>query len=259
MTDESTIPANTLRRVRGLLNKAENAGTEGEAEVYNARAQELISRYGIEAAMLDAGRDPRERPDVERKRIIVKAPYSRDKIGLLAAIATRMGCRVVVVGGYGGGDRELAELWGFPADVLRVELVYTSLLMQATNRVVHVRPSGYENVGAYRRAWWVGFTAAINRRIKAQEEQATAAAEATRRTEERDRRGALISVALVLVGRADLVESAVKAAYPDMKDPRKRVLSSDSGMRAGYKAGHEADMGDRGYLATGSGRKTVGG
>ena len=48
-----------LERVRKLLAKAEDSGvTAAEAEVFNAKAAELIARHGIDAALLAAAGAP---------------------------------------------------------------------------------------------------------------------------------------------------------------------------------------------------------
>ena len=44
------------------------------------------------------------------------------------------------------------------ADLERVELLYTSLLLQATRELIHVRPDEWgESTAAYRRSWLAGF------------------------------------------------------------------------------------------------------
>jgi hypothetical protein len=44
---------------------------------------------------------------------------------------------------------------GYTADLERAGVLYTSLLLQATTRLVRVRPPAYsgESVAAYRRSW----------------------------------------------------------------------------------------------------------
>lgn len=256
VTDRTPIPERTLRRVRALLDKAEATEFEDEADALNAQAQRLISQYGIEAAMLDAGRAPGDRSGVERRPIVIGAPYARDRIGLLGVIGLAMGCRVITLSDPAAPPRTVpgrVELWGFPSDTARVELVYTSLLAQAVRRVERVRPerSG-EHLGAYRRAWWQGFIVAISERIAAQEEQAASAAQDAATARHHECGGVPTSVALVLAERGDTVQAAVITVYPDVEPESPRRLSSRAGLRAGYQAGNEADMGNRDYVGTGT-------
>ena len=48
-----------LDTVRKLLAKADGAATPAEAEVYTAKAIELMARHGIDEALLAGARPPR--------------------------------------------------------------------------------------------------------------------------------------------------------------------------------------------------------
>ena len=83
-----------LERVRRLLAKAEGASTEAERDAYNAKAAELIARYGIEEALLAEDRQERQVPgDLV---VGLDPPYARDKGSLLAAIAGPLRVRAVM-------------------------------------------------------------------------------------------------------------------------------------------------------------------
>ena len=78
-----------LGRIRKLLAKAEDpACTADEAELFTAKAAELIAKYGIDRALLAV-----EDPDTDRvgDRVIpLDAPYALDKAALLHVVATEL-------------------------------------------------------------------------------------------------------------------------------------------------------------------------
>src|SRR5690349_14609911 len=83
-----------LVRVRRLLSKAEGATTESERDAYNAKAAELIARYGIEEALLAAAEATGARP--ADRIVALDAPYARDKASLLSAVAIPLGVQGVL-------------------------------------------------------------------------------------------------------------------------------------------------------------------
>ena len=83
-----------LAKVRKLLAKAEDpAATAHEAEVYTAKAAQLIADYGIDRALLAAA-DPSRDPVGDRV-VDLDPPYAADKAELLATVATRLRCKAV--------------------------------------------------------------------------------------------------------------------------------------------------------------------
>ena len=132
------------------------------------------------------------------------------------------------------------HLFGYESDLFRVELLFTSLLLQASSRLAGTTAPPYESLAAYRRSWLAGFTAAVTQRLRAAEEQAGRAAEAAQ-DEERPRGR---SVALVLVDRSRAVAEAVDGEYPHLRTAATRSLSG-SGGASGWAAGQRADLGGR--------------
>ncbi|WP_346345683.1 DUF2786 domain-containing protein [Streptomyces sp. SID5643] len=114
-----------LTRIRALLAKAEATGFPEEAEALSAKAQELMARHSVDEALL-AARAPS--PDVPGAcRIGVEPPYEQAKAVLLDAIADANHCRAVWNEPLG-----FSTVVGFETDLEAVELLYTSLLVQAT-------------------------------------------------------------------------------------------------------------------------------
>lgn len=231
-----------LERVRRLLSKAEGAATDAERDAYNAKAAELIARYGIDEALLAA---QQQAPQHAADRVVVlDPPYARDKGSLLAAVAGPLRVRAVLrqvrSPGPSSANALSMHLFGMAADLERVDVLYTSLLVQAAHGLAVVRPKRVtESVAAYRRSWMIGFAYIIQQRL------AMAEAEMQRRAEAATGSGAAStgpSVSLVLADRTALVDAAVLSAYPRLRSARGRLLSG-SGSAEGAAAARRADLG----------------
>lgn len=126
-----------LGRIRALLAKAESSSFPAEAEALSAKAQELMARYSIDAALLgaravaDAGRAAGAGAASAQApgacRIGIDAPYEPAKALLLDAVAEANRCQAVWSSELG-----FSTVIGFEADLELAELLYTSLLLQAT-------------------------------------------------------------------------------------------------------------------------------
>lgn len=228
-----------LSKVRALLAKAESTTYPEEAEALTAKAAELIAKYGIDQAMLAAAGGRRDA--IDQQRIDVDDPYSNEKATLLGRIARALRCRVV----YWGTSRRTAycTLIGYESDRERVELLYTSLLLQAASQITRVRPPqdpskwdgpSASQIARYRRSWFIGFAHAVQRRLSAIEEHAAEQAETT----------GTPGTALVLADRKTQVDRWLGEQYPNLKEggKSKAVLNSDAYF-AGVKVGRNADLG----------------
>ena len=235
MNRRHDVPPALLARVRKILAKAEDpATTPQEAETYTAKAAELIAAYGIDQALLA---DSRPGSDVVGDRVVVvEAPYALDKASLLSAVAVSLRCQAVQRTRYHSGGKQLSmHLFGYESDLARAELLYTSLLLQASGRLQRSSAPPGENVAAYRRSWLAGFTSAVSRRLRDVEERAASEEPEGASTTGR-------SVSLVLADRSVAVRSAMEQEYPHLRKAQARSLSG-SGGRSGYLAGQRADLG----------------
>ena len=175
-----------LDTVRKLLAKADGAATPAEAEIYTAKAVELMARHGIDEALLAAAR-PEHGRDRHLPHIAVADPYSAGKARLLAWTASALRCRAVLHEA-GGGRVAAVTVLGFASDRARVELLYTSLLLQASTQLAGQRPAwAGESVAAYRRSWLHGFAVRVHRRLVEAEARAAEAAAARRPRQRRGR------------------------------------------------------------------------
>jgi Protein of unknown function (DUF2786) len=257
------VGTDKLDIVRKLLAKAERAATAAEAEIYTAKAVELMARHGIDQALLAARLGPgaRDRDEIAASHIAVADPYSAGKARLLAWTASALRCRAVLHEA-GGGRVAAVTVLGFASDRARVELLYTSLLLQASSRLAVLRPEwAGESVAAYRRSWLHGFAVRVHQRLVEAETTAaadrdaestadtaadTAAPTAAARSSPP---GAERSVTLVLADRSARVDQAYAEAFPQVGRARRAQLSG-SGYTAGVWAGARADLGHRAMPST---------
>lgn len=152
-----------LERIRNLLAKAESTEFEAEAMAFTAKAQQLMTRHAIDVAML--GRDVHARPaEPIVVRIPVDAPYADAKSLLLQTVAEHGRCRTVFHAGP-----SLSTVVGFPADVGAVELLFTSLLVQAQTALgaaANRAPAGTRTRSqSYRSAFLLSYADRIGARL----------------------------------------------------------------------------------------------
>jgi hypothetical protein len=216
-----------LERVRKLLARAEHPATPpAEAESCSAKAAELMSRYVIDQAMLDAGDGRRGSAPVVR-RIVVDAPYTIVKSVLLDRVAKSFRVCVAIGPDHGAGRR--CTLVGFDADLTMTEVLFTSLLLQASTAMI-AASAGHPRVKAFRRSFLMGYADMIGHRL----------AEVRRSTEE-VADAETPGTSLVLVDRATQVEAAFAEEFPHLRSLRTTV-SSAGGLTAGHAAGARADL-----------------
>lgn len=233
MTTSSTV---MLEKVRKLLAKAEDpAASPEEAEVYTAKAAQLIADHGIDAALLAADAPGSDR--VADRVVHLEAPYSKDKAQLLCAVANQLRCRAVLRTrrDFDGRAHHSVHLFGHESDLDRADLLFTSLLLQSTSRLARTPVPRGEHKAAFRRSWLAGFTMSISLRLERAEQEAEARATSREATSGR-------STGLVLADRSAVVDETLQQAYPHLRSARPRELSG-SGMRDGYAAGVNADLG----------------
>ncbi|WP_217129389.1 DUF2786 domain-containing protein [Streptomyces sp. AC558_RSS880] len=220
-----------LAKIRALLAKAEDsATTPEEAEVYFGKAAELMAKYGIERAMLAATDPNADRPG--DRVITVEGSYTTDRLYLLGYVADALHC-TSIKRRVGRGRTEV-HIFGYESDLDRVELLFTSLLLQMFNGMRQGRPARGESLVTYRKAWAAGFIVRIDERlreIEARAQQEAPAAASGRSTE------------LVLADRKAVVEARFAAAYPNAVTPTGSARRRGSGLDAGREAANRADLG----------------
>jgi hypothetical protein len=227
MTDD------VLARIRKLLAVAEHPTTPaGEADAAARAAERLIAKYVVDEALIEAGAPSRSKPVI--RTIVVEAPYASAKTLLVGAVANAHGARAVTHSGEGPRVR----LVGFAGDLALVDLLYTSLLLQATTSLRRQPVSGR----AFRRAFLVGFAVEVSERLQAARRDAVAGTGSA-------------STTIALRDRDEEVDDAVREQFPRLRNGRttisdRRGLSAgrQSGATANLSAGHNQVDGRRGAL-----------
>jgi Protein of unknown function (DUF2786) len=231
------LSEDVLARVRKLLAVAEHPNTPPEEADNAARAAErMIAKHAIDEALLDAAAQTRTRP--ESRSLLVEPPYASAKTTLAGAVASAHGVRAIIV--RGGDEPQRVILIGFPADLQVVDLLYTSLLLQATTSVRRQPASGR----AFRRAFLIGFAAEVGERLRSARTEAVAEAGGA-------------STALAVRDRQRDVDDAVREQFPHLRTTRTTV-SDRGGLLAGRQSGATADLAS-GSNQLGDRRKSIAG
>ncbi|MGI8663096.1 MAG: DUF2786 domain-containing protein [Acidimicrobiales bacterium] len=230
------IDVAVLERVRALLSKAESTTFEAEADALSAKAQEMMAKHSIDRALLE-GRAV-SGATVATRRFLIEDPYARARFTLLSEVARACGCDAVLLEPLG-----IANVFGFGDDLTAVDLLYTSLLVQASTAVAAARPPGRRaasQLAAFRRAFLVAFAQRVGLRLTAVRSDAVHEAQIAHGD----------SILPVLANRRSLVEAHMVQAAPNSRRMSQR-LSDAGGYQAGQSAGDRATFSHQATLAGG--------
>jgi hypothetical protein len=221
------------------LAKAESTTFAGEAEALSTKAQELMARYAIDAAMVVAGDVGRASDGPTGLRVPVDDPYAGAKSILLSAVASANGCQAVWSKGLG-----FSTVVGFESDLEFVDILYTSLLVQATSAMVaagsQVDRRGRSRTRSFRQSFLLAYATRIGHRLRAAEAAGRAAAE-----EEYGE-----AMLPVLADRSDSVAAACDEAFPGAMS-RSVSISNAAGWAAGSAAADLASLDGRAEVPAG--------
>lgn len=213
------VEARMLAKVRALLSKAESTEFDAEAETLTAAAQKLMSRYSLDAAMVEHAAGTQQQVGV--RRIWLDAPYVRAKSLLVSAVAAANRCRTVLVEHIG-----FVTVIGAPADLRTVELLSTSLLVQATRAMVSSGTSrsrsGVTRTRSFRQSFLASYAQRIKERLMEADRSALAETEDPR-------------LLPVLSARSRAVDDRLEQLYPNAGS---MGVSTNNG--AGWAAGRAA-------------------
>ncbi|MEV7183017.1 DUF2786 domain-containing protein [Kitasatospora sp. NPDC093102] len=226
-----------LARIRALLAKAESTEYPEEAEALTAKAQQLMAQHSIDEALLAAADADRDTPAA--LRIGVDNPYEGPKTMLLDAVAAANRCRVVWAKEFG-----FCTVVGFDGDLDGVELLYTSLLVQATHALNKAGSRKDSRSKAFRQSFLVAYAARIRERLTAATERATSAAAAGRHLREDGTEEQLLPderLLPALAARSEAVDEEVGRLFPKLVSQRVRV-SDGVGWAAGRAAADRAAL-----------------
>jgi Protein of unknown function (DUF2786) len=224
-----------LHKVTALLAKAESTNFPDEAEALTAKAQQLMTRHAIDQAHIAAG--SAGEPHVGGRRVGIDDPYAGARYLLLSSVADANRCRAVWTRHWG-----FSTVFGDEGDLDAVELLYTSLLVQATRAMVsEPRASGVGrsagrrggragDTRSFRQSFLVAFARRVGERL-AQAAEAVTADEATRST-------ALVPL---FEARRAAAKAALDEAFPDLRTTRMSARNAE-GWQAGVRAADRAEL-----------------
>lgn len=231
MSDQTT--SDMARKVRALLDKAEATEFTFERDAFTAKAMKLMAQHQISEAMIADARPAADRRDTFTERTVGlgKGVYVRARLSLIDAVSRANTCKIATAVRWEG---RVVYVAGFAADVERVEVLYTSLLLQATSEMNRMEiPAGAKAV-TVRRSFLLGFGTTVGRRLRE-----TLAEETV--TYERDT--GTTGVALVLADRKHEVEDLFFKRYGKLRSLGQSSASVDSdAVRSGRAAGERADI-----------------
>ena len=222
--------AKIMSTIRALLAKAEATTFEAEREVFAAKAQDLMTRHSIDAALLDHRHGEQLGAGVRKRRFHLDNPYATEKCYLLNTVARLNNVKIVYEDRFA-----TATAIGFPTDIELTDLLFTSLLVQAArglHDLVATAGKGRTSSPAFRRAYWIAFGVRIGERLTEAQAQATHEAEAVHG-------GALV---LVMKEREEAVASITEQLFKNTTKMKSRRLDSD-GWDAGRAAAANANLG----------------
>jgi hypothetical protein len=224
-----------LHKVTSLLAKAESTSFPDEADALTAKAQQLMTRHAIDHAMVAAGAAHTGAGlAVGGRRVGIDDPYGGARFLLLTVVAEANRCRAVWSKYWG-----FATVFGEEGDLDTVELLYTSLLVQATRAMVAEAPSGRGAAGrtrSFRQSFLVAFSRRIGARLQEAADAVTAAAAA--------RSTALVPL---LEARREAAAAAADEAFPRIGTTRMSANDA-AGWHAGTRAASQAQLDMRGVL-----------
>ncbi|WP_433014317.1 DUF2786 domain-containing protein [Kribbella sp. CA-294648] len=219
-----------LARIRALLAKAEATDFPDEAEALSGKAQELMAKFSLDQALVDADPELDLPDDSGARRIWVETPYVSAKAQLVGAVASANRCRTVSV-----EQLAMVTIVGAELDLQLTELLSTSLLVQANRAMLaagkHIGQRGESRTRSFRQSFLMAYAQRIGERLEATTEAAQAAVPA----EDADR------LLPVLTRREEQVEALFTKLFPETVTRRTRITNG-AGWAAGLSAADQAQL-----------------
>ncbi|AVJ50825.1 hypothetical protein SEA_OLANP_82 [Mycobacterium phage OlanP] len=244
--------AKMQKQVAKLLRHAEDVVGTPEEAVFMAKAFELIAKYGLDMASIEAdkqGLDTSDMPDAIKWSARIDGKYTAQQVLLLHGIVIALHCKAVLTHEVSSGTRmPVLHVFGVPRHIERVQFLWEILRPQMLRLVDSVRPAeGFTprytydyrtgeyrqkktsgQLKSYRRAWIAGFAQTVSERVKAQEDKVLESAD---------------SGALVLYrGDKERAALALREAFPRTRRARGRTRFDSNGYAHGQRDGRSASL-----------------
>jgi Protein of unknown function (DUF2786) len=160
-----------LTRIRALLAKAEATDYPAEAEALTAKAQDLMTRHAIDEALVHA--EAGDSITVIGRRIHIDNPYALEKAILLNGVAEANRVRAAW-----SDFAASMTIVGVPTDLEQIEMLFTSLLIQATRAMTEAgeasRAHSVNRSSSFRRSFLIAYATRIGQRLDTASDEAAA-------------------------------------------------------------------------------------
>lgn len=237
-------------RVAKLLRQAEDVAGTPEEAVFQAKAFELMAKYGIDQASVQAakqGLDTSDLRDAIQWIVKIDGKYAQAQMLLLHNLANALHSKTVYNKNRAG---ELhMYVYGVPTHIERIQMLWQILQPQMMRLVETVRPdydysqlkrrynydthqfetyrsSGSGYLKSYRRSWIAGFGSAVGDRLRQQENKALREAESS---------GALV----LFQGDAEKAAVALRKEHPRLRNTKSSRVNYN-GYAHGQRDGRNA-------------------
>jgi len=230
--DRPAVPANAkmLSRIRSLLAKAEATEFPDEAEALSGKAQELMAKFSLDRALVEADPALEIPDDSAARRIWLDTPYVSAKAQLVGSVAAANRCRTVMI-----EELAVVTVIGADLDLQLTEILATSLLVQANRAMIasgkHIGRYGESRTRSFRQSFLMAYAQRIGERLQAAAESTQAAVPAV----DADR------LLPVLTRREEQVEALFTKLFPNTTTRRTRITNG-AGWEAGLSAADKAQL-----------------
>lgn len=243
--------AKITEKVAKLLRQAEDVAGTPEEGVFQARAFEIVAKYGLDMAQIHArkeGLDISDLPNAIQWEVFVRGKYQSAQALLLHGMARALHCHTVYAS---SGGTYVVWVYGVPHHIERLQFLWEMLRPQMVRLVENVRPSSeYQRIQerydwasntfttkvvkdagrlkTYRRSWLAGYAQTIESRIR---EQETIAIES-------------VGGAAIVLYRGDeqRAEIAMRDAHPNLRQAKTRSRFDRDGYGHGQRDGSQAEF-----------------
>jgi hypothetical protein len=168
------------------------------------------------------------------RRIGVDHPYEGEKAALLAAVARANHCHAVWSPELG-----FATVFGFEADIDAVDLLHTSLLVQAHRAMAQTEPpggkAGRARLRSYRQSFLVSFAVRVGERLAEAAQAVLADAGGADLADRAD-------LLPVLAARDEQVRETLQRVFPRTVASRSSRIDSREGWNSGRDAANQAAL-----------------
>lgn len=223
------VDEKVLGRVRGLLAKAESTSFPEEAEALSAKAQELMTKYALDRVLVEADTAVPDLPGA--RRIWLDTPYVDAKALLIDVVAAANRCRGIFASAWG-----FMTIVGDEADLDAVELLSTSLLVQATRAMIATgnkqTRSDEARSRTFRKSFLIAYATRIGERLAAANQASIAESAEPER------------LLPVLASHQIAVDTAFDTLFPQARN-RSVAIRSAEGWDAGRAAADRARLDSR--------------